>query len=215
MEPDRRPVEVDIRLRLRFRSSYHFRASGATSGDLDAHLLRRDGQEPLLLVPGSTLKGRLRDHAARIWNARPGGEPCVGGDGCPVCLVFGAAGAEPGRLRFLDALQPIASAALGIRTHVGLDPATRTAAAHRLYAEEVSPPGLVFEARAVGYLPAPRARAGLGLLAGAAALLRTMGGGKSRGLGWVEARPLQARCGPDLLEPVDLRAAFEQEVLGR
>lgn len=210
------PVEVGLTLGLHFRSPYHIRASGAASGVVDGHLLVREGPVPRLVLPGSTLKGRLRDHARRLWNARPRGLPCTGQDGCLLCQIFGVSGSARGRLRFLDAVgeRSAESEELERRTSVALDPVTRTAARGHLFTLEVSPPDVAFEADIEGRLPAGDAPAGLGLLAAAAAIMRTIGGGKSRGLGWVDVTVVRASCQGEALSASDLRAAFVRGVLG-
>jgi CRISPR/Cas system CSM-associated protein Csm3 (group 7 of RAMP superfamily) len=213
-EPPAPPLAVALDLALRLQSPYHLRATGATRGMVDGYLLVREGQTRSLLIPGSTLKGRLRDHAARLWAAAPGRSPCTGSDGCLLCTLFGAAHGPAGRLRFYDAVHAL-DAPLQTRSSVAIDPTTGTARAHQLFTLEVGPAGTTFVARIRGHLPPPAARPALGLLAGATALLRTLGGGKSRGLGWVRAEVLQARCGDEAWEPGELRRAFTEVVEGR
>lgn len=213
-EAEGAPTAVALDLRLHFRGAYHVRASGATAGLVDAHLLVRPGPECTLVIPGSTIKGRLRDHASRLWRAARGAPPCSGEDGCLLCQVFGAGAGARGPLRFHDAVL-CGAGPLATRTSVGIAPATRTAARGLLYTVQVSPVDLTFVAGVRGHLAAARAEAALGLLAGAAALLRTLGAAKSRGLGWTEAGVARARLGDRELTPSELRRAFAREVLGR
>jgi hypothetical protein len=136
-----------------------------------------------LLVPGSALKGALREAASRLVRAAGHGE-------AELEALFGRSGdREPEsvlRVGTLRAEMPSgATAPLATRLHVSLERATRSAAPALLFEHRVTPiqSGLRFrgELRASRPLTEPE----LELLRAAAAITDQLGGGRGRGLGWV------------------------------
>jgi len=185
-----------------------------------------------LIIPGSTLKGRIRWECERIARAL-GWEVCNApqpGSMCPyfwygreeqredrfcvLCEMFGSAG-RGSALWFSDAslkedegLRDILhgkklvherrSFDAQIRPGVSLSRSRRTAVSERLFFTETSVPNSRFHFQATidGILPSDRHRA---LLLAGVRFLSQVGGGRSRGLGWVRI----VRCvldGSDLTE---------------
>ncbi len=162
------------------------------------------------IIPASALRGALRIELERLLRGldpkstacsanRPepaaGLEPCR----CPVCRLFGAEGSTTGSLRLEDALLPaeVAPPEADLRPGVGVGRRTRTVVAKHLTFAETS--GVL---NAGGRRMAFRAAARLvprgtqddatslaedwRNLALACAALNGLGGGKARGLGWVQ-----------------------------
>jgi CRISPR/Cas system CSM-associated protein Csm3 (group 7 of RAMP superfamily) len=162
-----------------------------------------------LLIPASTIKGRLRDECQRILlglnAAQPVCEPpraekmCpqpfINGDSdveyCPICRIFGSPW-RPSTLYFSDLIFPKSRFVEEIRntsTKIGvsIDRCTRTAKDKTLYYLETSPQGYdsVFGRRmTIEGRIGDEAEAAL-LYAGIQSLLN-IGGSKSVGLGWIE-----------------------------
>ncbi|MGH4014478.1 MAG: RAMP superfamily CRISPR-associated protein [Pseudonocardiaceae bacterium] len=126
-DPD---VRVEFTLTLRAQAALHL---GAAAGDLVADLaLARDGLGRCY-VPGTSWGGVLRQLARRIFD-----------DDDAVDAVFGKPpqGADPGHASrlFVDDT-PIDGAPVELRTGVGIDRVTGTAADRIRYDREVVPPG--------------------------------------------------------------------------
>jgi CRISPR/Cas system CSM-associated protein Csm3 (group 7 of RAMP superfamily) len=176
------------------------------------------GADGMLIIPGSTLKGRIRWECERIAHAL-GWEVCDApqpGNMCPyfwlgrrepredrfcvLCEIFGSA-AKQSALWFTDAtlkkderIQTIMQGKTSVAQHrpfdaqirpgVSLSRARRTALNERLFFTETSAPNarLHFEATIEGNLPSDRHRA---LLLAGVRFLSQVGGGRSRGLGWI------------------------------
>ncbi|MCX7949849.1 MAG: RAMP superfamily CRISPR-associated protein [Treponemataceae bacterium] len=176
-------------------------------------------EEGKLMIPGSTLKGRIRWECERIGRAL-GLEICNPprpDNMCPhfwarknektdrfciLCEIFGA----PGRrspLKFKDAIllkderlrdTPVLQAGKSvnerrsfdaqIRPGVSISRSRRTAFSQRLFFVETSTPNahFRFKAEIEGHLPSERHR---GFLLAGIRALSFVGGGRSRGLGWV------------------------------
>jgi CRISPR/Cas system CSM-associated protein Csm3 (group 7 of RAMP superfamily) len=161
-----------------------------------------------LLLPGSTIKGALREAAIRLVNGAGKGEkelqqlfgvekgpPPVGGDeehdhlrfeGKIRILPLRAAWPTPAAVIETGDEAPPRPAPLALRHHVSLDRATRQAAPGRLFQNRVTPAGqaLVFrgEVHTRGDLNAEQE----GLLRLATQLTDQVGGGRGRGLGHVQ-----------------------------
>lgn len=151
-------------------------------------------------IPGASLKGRLRFHAASLLRAlAPERSEAL------LTALFGSA-SSPGRLIFPDAhLAPEVEAqvaagpdggdaragallpllALEERSNVALSRARRAAREHMLLRMEVAAPQLSYTCAIYGRLPAGQDRPGLALLALAAHATTHLGGAKGRGLGAV------------------------------
>lgn len=147
-------------------------ALGGSDGDTAAD---RGG----LLLPGSAVKGALREAVLRLVAGAGRGSDLLE-------TLFGADGRE-GLLR-VGTLRPGISVGGGgatVRNHVSLERATRQAAPQRLFQNRVTParPGLSFR----GLLESrePLGGEALGLLLSAARITDQIGGGRGRGLGLV------------------------------
>ena len=146
------------------------------------------------VIPATTLKGALRDRAEtllRTW----GQDVCAGptpetmcsdtDDLCPVCQVFGNP-RFPSFLRFQDG-QFGPDTVAQIRSGVSISRQRRAALPGRLFFVETTSPGpLEATATCEGYFPdrvsALRACA---LVTLAARWTSAIGGGRTRGLGWI------------------------------
>lgn len=205
--------EVSATLRVRFDSAYHLRASAATVGLIDGHLLRRPGSAGGLVIPGSTLKGRIRDQVERVWRALGGCEAHDTQCPCAICLMFGAPDNRPGRLRFYDALPTAGTGSTtSLRTRVAIDGERRTARAHHLFTTEVGA-AAEFQSQIRGHLPEARAKGCMALLAVGIRLVRTIGAGKSQGLGWVYLELDPVVVAGQRMGPWELREAWEGGVV--
>jgi len=165
------------------------------------------------MIPASALRGALRIELERLLRGRDGdgaacsanpAPPSAASPGsswpaacdCPVCRLFGVEGEGTGLLRLEDAVLPEeAGATVTIRSQVGVSRTTRAAAdAHLAFMEALEPAGPANAApafRAPGRL-VPRGTTDEDLtddlrnLRAACHALSGIGGGKARGLGWVE-----------------------------
>lgn len=145
-------------------------AHGESDGDT-----ARD--EKGMLVPGSALKGALREAAVRLVNATGDGQATLR-------ALFGEA-EEEGALR-IGPLRPVEDApAPSLRHHVSLQRATRQAADQRLFQNRVTAAGYGLRFR--GELTTARelTEDEQGLLEAARQLTDQLGGGRGRGLGLV------------------------------
>lgn len=198
------------------------------------------GGDGKLIIPGSTLKGRLRWECERIARALgwsvchaprpdtmcPYDLPLQDGRLCIVCEIFGASG-QRSPLWFDDAAlqlgEDLQNTPLGksqqspharrafdaqIRPGVSISRRRRAAFSQRLFFTETSAPNARFLFRACieGDLPSARHRA---LLLAGVRMLSFVGGGRSRGLGWVrvatcriDGREVAADHWPALLQPL-------------
>jgi CRISPR/Cas system CSM-associated protein Csm3 (group 7 of RAMP superfamily) len=206
-------MHVDINVQVELASPLHV-GSGSMADSLADKPLLKDAYG-LPVISGSSLKGRVR-HAAekivtalapnvRVCEAPYPDRMCRGPDLdklCPVCRVFGAPG-FPAPVRFgrltLD-LAPAAPAlkvrgnqawaqtlndATEVRTGVGLSRSLRTAQEDILYTVETYPdsPALMFQGKVQGAL---EERRDVALLVAALRTVNTLGGNRSRGLGWCQ-----------------------------
>jgi CRISPR/Cas system CSM-associated protein Csm3 (group 7 of RAMP superfamily) len=176
------------------------------------------GADGMLIIPGSTLKGRIRWECERIahalrWEVCDAPQPdnmCPSfwfdrkesreDHFCVLCEIFGSAAKQSAVWltdatlkkdeRFQTVMQGKTSVAelrpfdAQIRPGVSLSRARRTALNERLFFTETSAPNarLRFEATIGGNLPSERHRA---LLLAGVRFLSQVGGGRSRGLGWI------------------------------
>ncbi|HTG34109.1 MAG TPA: RAMP superfamily CRISPR-associated protein [Thermoanaerobaculia bacterium] len=149
-------------------------ALGGSDGDTASDALG-------LLLPGSAVKGALREAAARL--VRGAGK---GGD--LLLQLFGGSSEQSGLLRVstLRPNEPAGAADGTVRNHVSLERATRQAAQQRLFQNRVTPAlrGLCFEG--VVESSQPLSEEELGLLESAAEITDQLGGGRGRGLGLVK-----------------------------
>ena len=190
--------KIDIRLRLELASALHIGTGYGLAGYLDARTFA--GPDGYPLVPGSSLKGRLRFYTSQLlYSLSPDDET-------PLETLFGKENQEGclfyGDLRLAQAWQGLASqpdgrtAPQGLvtqrRTNVMLSRLRGVALEHRLFTVEAAAPHLTFEGDIGGILP-DRGRVlevggrslpyDLALLVAACCTLTHLGGRKSRGLG--------------------------------
>lgn len=201
-----------------------FIGSGATTPGADKSTVVDGDGRPI--IPGSSFKGRLRQHCERIarslevWTCDPPQpnrmcphHPDNAGRYCPVCMLFGSAW-QPSSIRFQDALpkrpSTITSAddwkmteKTDLRRGVSINRRRRTAEDKKLYTLRTAQPGmpLEYDLRLTGHLPAGQGLAGL-LVAGLLDL-EQIGGGNSRGLGWLHRGNLSGKVGDDELVPAE------------
>jgi CRISPR/Cas system CSM-associated protein Csm3 (group 7 of RAMP superfamily) len=151
-----------------------------------------------LLLPGSAVKGALREAAARLVRAAGKGEGLL-------LSLFGAPHEQSGRLRVstLRPNQPAGAADGTIRNHVSLERAARQAAPQRLFQHRVTPAlaSLCFEG--VVESREPLSEEEWGLLGSAAQITDQIGGGRGRGLGLVQVTltPLAGAEEPEAEKP--------------
>ncbi len=152
------------------------------------------------LIPGSVLKGALRESAVRLVNAAGRGQDVLE-------RLFGHEEKDAGVIRVgaLHAVDPEGddrpAAALSVRHHVSLERATRQAAPGRLFSNRVTPAGYGLRFRGELRTLQELKDDELGLLASAVHITDQIGGGRGRGLGLVETRIEEIEDRP---EPVDL-----------
>ena len=195
------------------------------------------------VIPASALQGALRIELERLLRGRDGEDavcganPAPGGESpgeceCPVCRLFGAEGYGIGSLRLEDGVLTEASNLQAVlRPQVAVGRRTGSAVAqHLVFLEPMASAGdepPVFVAR--GHLALRTAsetaedlEQDLRHLEAACAALTGLGGGKARGLGWVECtlrkvdRPAERSLSvkPVALPrkaPYDLRLRFEAQ----
>lgn len=156
-------------------------ALGGSDGDTASDALG-------LLLPGSAVKGALREAASRLVRGAGKGEDLL-------LKLFGASREQPGLLRVstLRSNEPAGAADGTVRNHVSLERSNRQAASQRLFQNRVTPAlaGLCFEG--VVESREPLSEEGMGLLESAAQITDQLGGGRGRGLGLVSVTlaPLQ------------------------
>jgi|CXWL01.1.fsa_nt_gi hypothetical protein len=162
------------------RGSIFIGGYAASEGTADA-VTAGDGRGAL--VPGSAVKGALREAAERLVRAAGHGE-------AELAALFGVGGGQgrEGVLRVGTLRATLAGdtlPALAVRHHVSLERATRSAAPGLLFENRVTPThrGLTFEGEILATRPLTTAESEL--LFVAAEVTDQVGGGRGRGLGWV------------------------------
>lgn len=194
-------MRILIELFVSFDGSFNV-GGGAMGGSLSRRPLLTDWRG-LPLIPGSSLKGRLR-HTCKQLAEGLGYETCgdpraeamcpntsAPDDICPVCRLFGFTG-RPSPLTFSDlslvepdfvtrGIPPPTS----LRYGVGISRRRSVAADQLLYDTEVFMPGspVTLRGEIGGRLAAER---DLGLLIAGLENTITLGGGKTAGLGWCD-----------------------------
>ena len=194
-------MQIWIELFASFDGAFNV-GGGALGGSLSRRPLLTDWRG-LPLVPGSSLKGRLR-HTCKQLAEGLGHQTCddpraeamcpntsPSGELCPVCRLFGSTG-NPSPLTFSD-LSLVEPAFLtrgtppptSLRYGVGISRRRSVAADQLLYDTEVFMPGssVTLRGEIGGHLTAER---DLGLLVAGLEHLITLGGGKTAGLGWCD-----------------------------
>lgn len=197
-------VEIDLTARYLMSSGFHVGAASPVSAAIDRATLRWRATGQGLgfpYLPGTSLKGKLRNECERILGAIAPGSCCITGDPesmcphartteapegyCPVCRIFGGNGRQA-PLVFGDALpepdvRQLLSRVPYFRAGIGINRKTGSVLEQRLFFTEIAPAGLELSQRVSGLLPELRHVA---LLAAGYRTLFAVGGNKSRGSGW-------------------------------
>lgn len=192
---------LTITMKLTFDTALH------TTGNIrrlgaDKAVARSAAGEPIL--PATTLKGFLREKAEillRTWghSVCHGPEPdqmCKGPHFCAVCRVFGNP-RYPSPLRFNDVRLSQEEENLPIRSGVAISRNRRAAFPQRLFFVETIPSlpdrPIRGQTECEGNFPNPNAtQEAAALIALAARWGFAIGGGKTRGLGWIRDIEVEA-----------------------
>lgn len=183
-------AKICVTYRLKFITPVHVGTGIGSGGFLDKYLYRQ-GDAPV--IPGSTIKGRLRAAVAALVRARAyGSEVCRESDDCTclICLIFGCSGWKRGSLCFEDARSTgdDVNRWVCVRAGISMDQYRRVARDGALYTvETVGGENIVFEGRITGWVPVEKRAMVVAALKDAFALNYALGFGKSRGLGWFRA----------------------------
>ena len=207
---------LHLKLHLTLDTAFHTTGNRRRWGADKAMAVSPDGD---YVIPATTLKGALRERAEtllRTW----GLDVCTGpapetmcadaNDLCPVCQVFGNP-RFPSPLRFQDGRFGPDTVAQ-IRSGVSISRQRRAALPGRLFFVEATSPGPL-EAMAIceGYFP-DRASAlqACALVTLAARWISAVGGGRTRGLGWIEKVEVQATLNDEPVPEEELEALWHK-----
>lgn len=188
-------AKVCVTYRLKFITPVHVGTGTGGGGFLDKYVYRQGGAP---VIPGSTVKGRLRAAVATLAQAGVYGpaEVCRGSDDCSclVCLIFGREGWKRGALYFEDArgTDDDMNRWVGERAGIGMDRYRQVARDGAFYTVETAGgENIVFEGRITGWVPEEKRALVVAALKDALALSYALGFGKSRGLGWFRAEVIE------------------------
>ncbi len=223
---------MDFSLQLSVEFDTPFNVGSGASGDTWANKTMVKDRNGLPLIPGSSLKGRLRQQCEQIANAlnlepRPCSAPnaetmcqpnrrlereAVRAQLCPVCRVFGSPWyAGPVEFSDLRVVEPAflherdAYAHATVRYGVGISRHRRVAEDQLLYTVEVFQPGsiLTLTGEVRGFqLSADDVK----LLVAGLDTLFTLGGHKTRGMGWCRLHMQATEIKAGASQPLDLDA---------
>lgn len=244
-------VHLDIPLSIALETPLHV-GSGHGAGLIRKALVKfpdeaGPGRRYLPYIPGSALKGRVRnlcEDLGRRLELRVCGVPRVAeadensghlGKRCIVCRIFGSIGGNSpeGRgLTWHNAYPALVERDVAgqtvVRAHVQLSRARGAASAERLFTAELAAPGLRFEGRVAGWLPATESPPGsdrcyeVAMLLAAIGLVDSLGGMRRRGAGrcrillpetisvTVGGREVRSSLG-GLVEPLDHLRDFDRQ----
>jgi len=221
-------VRVAIDVRLVFQTPFNV-GSGALADSLAQRPTVKDIRL-MPVLPGSSLKGRTRHECERIVRTLTGqpnavchgpkaenmcpldpermDKPLEERKACPVCQVFGSPWVA-GAVRFSDLHWEFCEEYAGppgtlIRHGVSIGRRRRVAEEGRLFSTETFAPvrDTTFLGRITGDFPAAKDNGDeqVGLLVAGLRAITSMGGGRSRGLGWcrVQARALEIQDGQEI-----------------
>ena len=195
-------MHVSIQVTARFETPFHI-GGGVTGESATIKPLLKDGLgRPYL--PGSALKGVLRHEAERVVRALAGENAACRapraetmcpqrprfGEFCPVCRTFGSP-ARPSPFHFGDLRADVADAeavaSTALRYGVGVSRYRGAAAENLLYVTEIvsTAPMIPLSGIIEGDVPEEEGNGPLALLLVAINALQMLGGGRSRGLGWL------------------------------
>lgn len=209
-------IDVEIELRTAFHTTGNLRRLG-----VDKALARNaEGQ---WVIPATTLKGFLRENAEVLLHTW-GHTVCIGPEPgnmcdaqalCAVCQTFGTP-RHPSPLRFGDARPISPEGETAIRSGVAISRHRRAARPQRLFfVETTEAMPTQWYARCEGeFQDSNAAKATAALLTMAARWGTAIGGGKTRGLGWIKHMKLEATLNGNALSEADLLPfwqAWQQE----
>ncbi len=205
-----------LTLQLTLKTAFHTTGNRRRWGADKALAMSADGR---YVIPATTLKGALRDGAEsllRAWNhpVCTGPTPatmCAGINSlCLVCQVFGHP-QRPSPLRFQDGRFGGDMNTL-IRSGVSISRQRRAAFPQRLFfveTTEPAPPTCL--AICEGYFPdTAAAHRAAALMALAVRWLSTIGGGRARGLGWLERGEVEPMLNGDPISQEELEAYWRE-----
>ncbi len=206
-------LRLDVR--ITFKTSFHTTGNRWLWGADKASAISVDDS---YVIPATTLKGLLRSNAESIlrsWGIRT----CVGTRPetlchnaqalCLVCQVFGNS-RQIAALKFTDVV-PLDRVSSQIRSGVVINRQRRVAFPQRLFSiETVEAMPVEWAAVWEGYFnQEERARKAAALILLAANLSSAIGGGRSRGLGWVEKWNIQGMLDGQPLPEAESRGYWE------
>ena len=204
-----------VELRLVLKTAFHTTGNRRRWGADKALAQAADGA---YVLPATTLKGALRSQAETV--LRAWGQPVCIGPGsttmcanpnalCPVCQVFGHP-QRPSPLRFQDGRfrEHIEAS---IRSGVSISRQRKAAVPQRLFFVETTeprPPACL--AICEGYFPDQAAAyQAAALVTLAVRLIPAIGGGRTRGLGWLEPGEVKATLNGVPIPPEELKALWQ------
>ncbi|MZP30624.1 hypothetical protein GTO91_12960 [Heliobacterium undosum] len=151
-----------------------------------------DGKSDLPVIPGSTIKGRLKAAVRALLEGGVLGEcshqPEVDCR-CLLCLIFGREGNQRGVLSFDDArpVHPGQTLPPMIRYGIAMDRYRHVAQEHSLYSAEMAGyRGNLYQGQIAGHVPLDHYSAIIEAIRAGFSFEYAMGFGKSRGSGWME-----------------------------
>ncbi|MGB9791019.1 MAG: RAMP superfamily CRISPR-associated protein [Thermacetogeniaceae bacterium] len=202
-----RRVKLCIDYSLRLMTPVHVGTGTGEAGFLDSYIYKEDRGEKkgrVPIIPGSTIKGRLRAAVRALASAGLYGDAgiCKDTDGCNclVCLIFGRRDRQ-GALYFDDAwpLLPLLEDAqrwVSTRSGIAIDRYRRVARDKALYTIETAGcENQIYRGRITGFIPEEFLDQVISALKDAFAFDYALGYGKSRGLGWFKAEVLEVKAG--------------------
>jgi len=204
-------------VRLEFELQFDLVSGLHTTGDraelwtdkalvLDWHTGRRP------IVPATSIKGWLREGAERVLRAM-GKDVCDGSQPssicghCVVCEIFGH---PRGRARLFFEDGKFESESRDTRTGVSLSRYRKTAYEERLFTTEIVW-GQSLTVKGKGFFATPdEAKKAAALLWLAAKAGFALGGGRSRGLGWLELKKFSARFNGQEVTDEEIKSISEE-----
>lgn len=212
-----------IKMKLRFQSPIHITGDRRVWGADKAAALSPQGS---FVIPASTLKGNLRIRAEillRTWGQEVCQSPEPGAmchdlsKLCLVCRVFGNPRYRS-VLRFSEAQAAPRTVTSEIRSGVSISRQRRTSTEQRLFFTETasSEPATDWTASANGNFPTKKAALeAITLVYLAARIGPALGGGKSRGLGYIKSWQMEAILDGQLVSEEDLKQTWQGWIEGK
>lgn len=190
-------AKLKVIITFSLNSPYHSTGDRLAFGiDKGIYLHQGDSKNETPAIPATSLKGIIRSQVEAIFRAnginvcppRPD-EMCKNKDNaCIVCKFFGAPRIKS-PLIFQDAV--LKNSTIDSRVGVGIERRRKTAKEDHLFSYEIGH-GNELSTEINGHLPENRARKVCALLFLGAKTSFAVGGGKSRGLGWIDLKEFRA-----------------------